>query len=221
VFDYILCIFIILKDYKHSETTPNTFKVKNTCWYIKMHATSHAQIIQGVMDSAKLSWIICLLTFILFSSFITNEVINYFSVWFLRSIPGHHQTAHCDVRKPQIAWRTRQTLIRIQTGVTEGVTKYSHLTFAVRSECNLVVFKNMHFTFWQCIPTYIWKEAGLFEAMKVPYAETCEGMKVSYAWSSEATTGSGHVCSHNQPWSDNIILSKLPHPTRSYKNVMQ
>jgi len=64
-----------------------------------------------------------LLTFILFGRFVTNNVTNYFSVWFLRSIPGHHQTAHCDVRKPQIAWRTRQTLI-IQTEITEGVTKY-------------------------------------------------------------------------------------------------
>jgi hypothetical protein len=83
-----------------------------------------AQIIQGVTDNVMSSLTICLLTFILLSRFITNEVINYFSIWFLRSIPGHHQTAHCDVRKPQIAWRTRQILITIQTEINEGITKY-------------------------------------------------------------------------------------------------
>jgi hypothetical protein len=37
----------------------------------------------------------------------------------------------------------------------------------------------MHLTFWQCLPTYMWKKAGLYEAMEV-----------SYAGSFEAKTGS-------------------------------
>ena len=107
-----------------------------------------AQIIQGVMDTVVSSCTTCLLTFILFSRFVTNDVTNYFSIRFLRLIPGHHQTAHRDVRKPQIAWRTRQTLIRMHIEITEGVTKFN--VFSVRGS----VHRNT-------ILTYIQQDATL------------------------------------------------------------